>query len=40
MSHEVALIEAQFWAFEEKVLYAICCLALFALIGLLFKVAK
>ena len=40
MSHETALIEAQFWAFEERFMYTVCCLALFALIGLLFKVAK
>ena len=40
MSHETALIEAQRWPFEEKFIYAVCCFALFALIGLLFKIAK
>ncbi len=40
MNHETALIEAQMWALEERFLYAICCLSLFALIGLLFRISK
>ena len=40
MSHETALVEMQMWAWEERILYLIACIALFGFIGFLFWRAK
>ena len=40
MSHETALMEMQMWAWEEKFLYLIACIALFGFIGFLFRRAN
>lgn len=40
MNHEIALIEMQYWAWEEKMLYLFSCLFLLSFIGIMFWRSK